>query len=90
LLHRVLFIDALSCGNCGGRMKVISLLSDPAVVKRILDHLGVPSTPPRLSPARPRLPDPRGEGGPEVFEILVEDGEAGAGSRREEGTRAPP
>jgi hypothetical protein len=90
LLHRVLFIDALSCGTCGGRRKVISLLSDPAVVKRILDHLGLPSTPPRLSLARPRLPDPRWEVGPEVFETREENGDAGAGSGREEGPRAPP
>jgi hypothetical protein len=29
LLHRVLFLDALSCLRCGGRRKGISLLSDP-------------------------------------------------------------
>jgi hypothetical protein len=71
-------------------MKVISLLTDPSVVKRILDHLGLPSTTPGLSPARPRLPDPWWEVGPGVFETREEDGNAGAGSRREEGTRAPP
>ena len=40
LLHRVLFVDALLCLHCGGRLKVLSILTVPRVVGRILGHLG--------------------------------------------------
>jgi len=52
LLKRVLDIDALSCPACGTAMVVLAFLSDPAVVRRILDHLDLPSAAPRISPAR--------------------------------------
>ena len=52
LLKRVFAIDVLECPNCGGRRKLIAFISDGVVVRKILDHLGVPSEPPRLTPAR--------------------------------------
>jgi hypothetical protein len=58
LLYRVLFLDALLCGKCGGRMKVMAFLSDPMLVRRILDHLKIPATPPPIWPARTCAPDP--------------------------------
>jgi hypothetical protein len=33
-------------------MVVLAFLSDPAVVKKILDHLGLPATAPALAPGR--------------------------------------
>ena len=38
-LKRVFKIDIETCGTCGGRMKVIAGIEDPAVIKRILAHL---------------------------------------------------
>jgi hypothetical protein len=32
-------VDPMVCAQCGGRMKVISFLTDWAVVDRIVDHL---------------------------------------------------
>jgi hypothetical protein len=52
LLERCFEIDATRCGKCGGILRLISVIEDRAVVKRILDHLGLRSTPPR--PTRPR------------------------------------
>jgi hypothetical protein len=52
LLRRVYRVDVLSCPDCGGRMRVIAYLADPAVVRAILDHLGLPSVPPPRAPAR--------------------------------------
>jgi len=52
LLKRVFAIDALECPHCRGRRKLIALISDGPVVRRILDHLGLPAEPPRLAPAR--------------------------------------
>lgn len=50
LLKKVWDIDALKCPECGSRMKVISIIEQPSVVRRILEHLGLwedPRPPPR-------------------------------------------
>jgi hypothetical protein len=39
LLRRVFEVDPLVCAKCGGKMRVISVILDPAVIKKILDHL---------------------------------------------------
>jgi len=52
LLYRILFVDALLCPRCGGRMKVLAFLSDLAVARRILESLGLETTAPPLWPAR--------------------------------------
>ncbi len=39
LLKRVWDIDALRCHSCGGRMKAISVIELPSVIRRILEHL---------------------------------------------------
>jgi hypothetical protein len=57
LLRRVYRLDVLKCPRCEGRLEVIAAISDPDVVRRILDHLGLPSTPPQCKPAR-APPDP--------------------------------
>ena len=38
-LKRVFKIDIETCDQCGGAVKVIASIEDPAVVRRILDHL---------------------------------------------------
>ncbi len=38
-LKRVLNIDIETCHECGGTMKVIACIEDPAVIKKILDYL---------------------------------------------------
>jgi len=52
LLARVFEQDVLRCPRCGGRRRVIAFLTDPDVVHRILRHLGLPTTPPEVAPAR--------------------------------------
>jgi hypothetical protein len=51
LLKRVLDVDALVCPGCGAAMVVLAFLTDPPVVRRILEHLDLPSVAPRPSPA---------------------------------------
>jgi hypothetical protein len=51
LLQRVFGIDALAC-PCGGRIRIRSVIEDPAVIRRILDHLGLDTEAPRFAPAR--------------------------------------
>ena len=38
-LKRVFKIDIETCEHCGGAVKVIASIEDPAVIKTILDHL---------------------------------------------------
>lgn len=52
-------IDVMACEKCGGRMKFLALIEDPAVIRKILDHLGLPPEPPRPRPARPPPDDPQ-------------------------------
>lgn len=52
LLKRVFGIDIETCPQCAGRMKIIAAIEDPAVIKKILEHLGLPSKPPKPWPAR--------------------------------------
>ena len=52
LLKRVFLVDVLECPKCKGRMKILAVVTKPASVRRILDHLGLPGAAPRLQAAR--------------------------------------
>jgi len=52
LLRRALHVDALACARCAKPMLVLAFISDPAVIRKILTHLGLPAEPPPLAPAR--------------------------------------
>lgn len=52
LIHRIYGEDPLVCPKCGGRMKIISFITEAATIKQILDHVGIPSDPPQTSPSR--------------------------------------
>jgi len=51
LLKRVFLFDVLTC-PCGGKRSLIAAITDHGVIVKILDHLGLPSEPPQVSPAR--------------------------------------
>jgi len=53
LLKRVFDIDLEHCPQCGGDLKIIAAIEEPAVIVRILTHLGLPARAPPRSPARP-------------------------------------
>ena len=53
LLRRVFEIDVLACPRCGGRLRVLVTLEEPAVVRKILTHVGLPA-----APVTPRAPPP--------------------------------
>jgi hypothetical protein len=51
LLKRLFDIDLEHCPQCGGPLKIIAAIVDPAVIAKILTHLGVPArAPPRSLP----------------------------------------
>jgi hypothetical protein len=56
LLKRVFDIDLEHCPQCGGALKIIAAIKEPAVIVRILTHLGLHARAPPRSPARPLAP----------------------------------
>ena len=53
-LKRVFGIDIETCSDCGGKIKVIAIIEDYAVAKKILTHIGLDSK--ALTPWFPRGP----------------------------------
>ena len=41
LIRKVYEADPLGCLKCKGPMRVIALIEDPGVIRRILEHLGL-------------------------------------------------
>jgi hypothetical protein len=58
LLKRVFAVDVLRCHLCGGRREVLALITQGAVVRAILECLGMSTDAPLVHPAR---------GPPELF-----------------------
>ena len=44
--------DQRSSGFSCGKMKIIAAIEDPIVIRKILEHMGLDTKPPRLMPAR--------------------------------------
>jgi len=53
LMHRAFAVDVLACPHCGGRLRLIATLHDPAVIRKILAHLGRAPSRPSRGPAPP-------------------------------------
>ena len=53
LLQRVFDLDIEHCQHCGGDLKIIAAIEDPALIAKILTHLGLPARAAPRSPARP-------------------------------------
>jgi hypothetical protein len=52
LLRRTFDVDVLRCASCGGRLHVRGEVTDPAMVRLVLESLGMPTEPPRVARAR--------------------------------------
>lgn len=50
LIQKVHEVDPLECPRCGATMRVIAVIDEPAVLRRILKHL-------RLWDPHPKVPD---------------------------------
>jgi hypothetical protein len=53
LMHRAFAIDVLACPNCGGRLRLIATLHDPAVIRKLLAHVGMAPSGPSPGPDPP-------------------------------------
>jgi len=49
--ERVKGIDAFACPKCRGRMRILALVRNQDEVRRFLQALGEPTTPPKRAPA---------------------------------------
>jgi hypothetical protein len=52
LIARIYEVFPLLCPNCGGPMRLIAFITHSADIRQILNHIGVESEPPHISPAR--------------------------------------
>jgi hypothetical protein len=52
LIARIYEVFPLLCPMCGGQMRLIAFITEGAQIRRILEHIGVDSEPPHISPAR--------------------------------------
>ena len=54
LIARIYEVFPLLCPLCGGQMRIIAFITHSADIRQILEHIGVESKPPHISPARGR------------------------------------
>ena len=52
LIARIYAALPLLCRLCHGQMRIIAFVNDAGTVKKILDHIGESTQPPRIAPAR--------------------------------------
>jgi hypothetical protein len=55
-MQRSFGFDVLACPRCAGRLKLVALIQDGAVIQRILRHLGLPDLVPEMRPSRLAMP----------------------------------
>jgi hypothetical protein len=52
LMRRSFDVDVLACAHCGGRLRLLAVITETESVRRLLAHLGLPSDAPPLARAR--------------------------------------
>ena len=52
LIARIYEVLPLLCPLGGGQMRLIAFITEGTQIRKILDHIGVDSQPPHISPAR--------------------------------------
>jgi hypothetical protein len=76
LMARTFGLDVLACPRCGGRLRLVALIEQRAVIDRILRHLGLPTETPAPRPARApptgrgRSDAPRGDEDLPVIDVV--------------------
>ena len=52
LIARIDEVFPLLCPLCGGQMRLIAFITEGSGIRKILEHIGVDTEPPQISPAR--------------------------------------
>ena len=55
LLARVFAADISGCPACGGRLRIVAVLTDPASIRNYLEGVGLPAVPPPRAPPQPQF-----------------------------------
>ncbi len=55
LLARVFSSDLSACATCGGRLRIVAALTDPASIRTYLEGVGLPGVPPPRAPPQPQF-----------------------------------
>ena len=55
LLARVFSSDLSACATCGGLLRIVAALTDPASIRTYLEGVGLPAVPPPRAPAQPQF-----------------------------------
>jgi hypothetical protein len=80
LLARIYEVLPLCCPFCHAEMRSIAFITAPSTIRRILEHLGEPTRPPRFAPAR----------GPPLWEAAAAAPRAGNDPRWEQAAQPLP
>jgi hypothetical protein len=67
LLARIYEAFPLNCPICQTQMRIIAFINEASDVRKILEHIGESSQPPRIAPAR----------GPPLWELAADFAQAG-------------
>ncbi|MDF1566121.1 MAG: transposase [Deltaproteobacteria bacterium] len=76
LLKRVFRADVTTCERCGGRVEVLAVITDPKVIRRILVHLHLATTPPVRGSVTLGARGPPGRAldeGPSIDDLLMDE-----------------
>jgi hypothetical protein len=52
LMARIFELLPLVCERCGSEMEIVSFITDPPEIRKILEHIGLDPDPPPIAPAR--------------------------------------
>lgn len=52
LLARIYDVFPLVCPNCKGELRLIAFITERSTIEQILGHIGEPTAPPPVAPAR--------------------------------------
>ena len=55
LLAWVFSSDLSACATCGGRLRIVAALTDPASIRTYLEGVGLPAVPPPRAPPQPQF-----------------------------------
>ena len=74
LLARIYRVFALKCSGCGGRVRLVGFITEPATVRQMLAHAGEPTTAPAIAPTRSPPVEANAQQlmGPEAVEAIPE------------------
>ena len=74
LLARIYGVAPLKCSGCGGRVRVVGFITEPATVRQILAHVGEQASAPAIAPARSPPVEANAQQlmGPEAVEAIPE------------------